>query len=285
MRARSEHLERATESRSRAARRGVTIIEVLVALGIIGVLVALLVPGLGVLRVSARSSENQSNLRQLAIGALGYANVSREWLPPSVLYFLKDSGVVTRSWDFEEVGGTSTPGAIWRFVGDGRVFQCPDLEPPESIASASGGAGAVEQFTGYNYNTSYLGTEGSLPGVSVDGVLLDGWNNARIGARPAQVTRPDVTAFFGEGGWQGGPNRYMRAPGNTVEFNLGTVYAGGQAFRRRGFTHVVRLDGHTGVVSQPCEGVHAAGQSWLLQSVMDFPRNAFLSDDDSAYAP
>lgn len=271
---------------------GITLIEMLVAIGIITILMALLLPSLGVMRANARSGENQSNLRQLAMGALGYANVSGEWLPPAVLYFEKDGIITTHSWDFKQQGSSWSRGAIWDFVGDGRVFQCPDLDAPEAFAidNTSGGGGAasaesVDPFTGYNYNTTYLGSEGSLPGPGPDGVMLDGWNNARLGARPGQVSRPETTAFFGEGGWKGGPNRYMRAPGNTVEFNFGTVYAGGQAFRRRGFTHVVHLDGHTTIFKQPCEGMHAASQAWSLKAVMDFPRNGFLSNDDACYAP
>jgi len=269
-----------------------TIVEMLVSIGVIGILLSLLLPGLAAVRSQARSGENHSNLRQLAVGALSYANLSHEWLPPAVLYFQKGSTVITRSWDFEQEGGANgvwRPGVIWHFVGDGRVFQCPDLEAPLAPAGAqSNGAPAsdeVEPFTGYNYNTTYIGSEGSLPGPNASGAMLDGWANARLGARPAQVRCTDRSAFFGEGGWKGGPNRYMRAPGNSVEFNLGTVYAGGQAFRRRGFTHVVMLDGHTEIASQPFEGVHAPAQSWLLGSLMDFPRNGFLSDDDTAYAP
>ncbi|MBX3356030.1 MAG: type II secretion system protein [Phycisphaeraceae bacterium] len=263
-------------------RFGVTIIELLVTLGVVTLLVALLMPGLALVRRESRSQENLSNLRQLVIGASGYANVSREWLPPAVLFFAKGASIKTRGWDYEEQGGAFSPGVIWAFVGDGRIFQSPDLPPPERLAS---GVTGIEPFTGYNYNTTYLGSEGALPGVSADGQMLDGWANARLGARPAQVRRPDSTACFGEGGWKDGPNRFMRAPGNSVEFNLGTVYAGGQAFRGRGGTHVAWLDGHASRVSEPREGMHAASNAWLLTSLMDFPRNGFLSDDDSAYAP
>lgn len=269
-------------------RRGFTIIETLVAIGVVTILIGILVPAIGIVRARARSSENQSNLRQLAIGSTAYGTAFNEWLPPAVLQFSSGAGVITRAWDWEQSPSGWSPGVIWRYVGDGRVFQCPDLERPsgsEGGAGDSGGASGVEPFTGYNYNTTYLGSEGALPGPGPDGLMIEGWANARLGARPGQVRRPESAAFFGEGGWKGGANRFMRAPGNSVEFNLGVVYAGGQAFRRRGFTHVVWLDGHTSVVSQPCEGTLAGGQAWLLTTMMDFPRNGFLSDDDRAYAP
>ena len=75
----------------------------------------------------------------------------------------------------------------------------------------------------------------------------------------------------------------MRAPSNQVEYDLALVYAGGQAFRHRGCCNVVHLDGHCSRYKAPFEGVHAQG--WLLEEIMNFPFNGFLSETDSAYDP
>jgi len=261
--------------RGAATKRGVTLIEALVSIGVVAVLVSLLLPGLGAMRLRARASECQSHLRQIALGALAYANASNEHLPPAILYFMRDGALVSRGWDYTQTGTAWFPGTLWEFIGDGRVLQSPDL--PEPMAPGS------DPFTGYNYNTTYLGAEGSLPGPGVDGTMLEGWANARRGAAPAQIRRPADCAFFGEGGWKGGTNRFMRAPMNSVEFNPGVIYSGGQAFRRGRGTIVAALDGHVSIHDAPHEGPHA--QAWLLQFVMDFPRNGFLSQDDSAYDP
>ncbi|MBM4113411.1 MAG: type II secretion system protein [Phycisphaerae bacterium] len=255
-------------------RRGLTLIESLVAIAIISILVATLVPGVGLVRARAREGECRSHLRELALGALGYSNSNREWLPPAILFFMKDGQLDARGWDYRQFAGAWSPGAIWPFIGDGRVLMSPELAEPASDA---------EPFTGYNYNTTHLGSEGFLPGPAPDGHMIEGWENARLGAAPAQVRRPSDCALFGEGGWKGGANRFMRAPLNSVEYNLGTIYAGGQAFRRGRGTLVVHLDGNVRAYETPHEGPYAA--PWLLSQVMGFPRNGFLSADDSAYDP
>jgi prepilin-type N-terminal cleavage/methylation domain-containing protein len=54
--------------------KGFTLIELLVVIGIIAVLVGILIPVLGLARESARQSQCLSNLRQLTMGWLMYAN-------------------------------------------------------------------------------------------------------------------------------------------------------------------------------------------------------------------
>ena len=63
---------------------------------------------------------------------------------------------------------------------------------------------------------------------------------------------------------------------------LSMIYAGGQAFRHDGTTNIACLDGHVAAVSRPKKGQSATEP--LLQ-VMGFPKNGFLSDDDTAYDP
>ena len=89
--------------------------------------------------------------------------------------------------------------------------------------------------------------------------------------------------MFGDGGWTGGTHKFMRAPMNSVECDLFTVYAGGQAFRHAGSTNVAYLDGRIGSVNQPRKGELASAD--LLEQIMGYPTNGFLSDDDGAYDP
>jgi prepilin-type N-terminal cleavage/methylation domain-containing protein/prepilin-type processing-associated H-X9-DG protein len=62
-------------------RRAFTIVEMLVTVSIIALLVGLLLPGLGMVRATARATKSQSNLRQWGLGTLAWAGLNNERLP------------------------------------------------------------------------------------------------------------------------------------------------------------------------------------------------------------
>ncbi len=67
--------------RSRSAARAFTIVELLVTISIIALLIGLLLPGLGMVRATARATKSQSNLRQWGIGTIAWAGLHEERLP------------------------------------------------------------------------------------------------------------------------------------------------------------------------------------------------------------
>ena len=239
-------------------RRAFTLVELLVVIGIIAVLVGVLLPTMSRARDAARTTSCLSNLRQLAQAAQHYVITNRGQFP--VARWGADN------WDFSTVNNKPVPGLLWRGQTEMRIQQCPSFD---------GKANSLDPYTGYNYNTTFIGAEQSFPNV--------GWSNIRWGLRPAQQHRTESSALFGEGGWIGGANKFMRAPGNSIEGDLQTIYAGGQAFRHARRTNIAFLDGHIGSSERAHRGVHATDQ--LLSTVMDFPRHGFLSDDDSSYDP
>jgi prepilin-type processing-associated H-X9-DG protein len=90
-------------------------------------------------------------------------------------------------------------------------------------------------------------------------------------------------ALFADAGYRGGSNKFMRAPGNTVELNAGMIHAGTNAFCHEGCCNACFLDGHSAAFSAPCKSPVSTTQ--LLKYVTDFPKNGFLSGDDCAYDP
>jgi prepilin-type processing-associated H-X9-DG protein len=238
----------------------------MVSIGVVALLTGLLVPALSGVRASGRQAVCQANLRQMAVAALHYATLNDAY-PIAVRYEFANGRVRQHAWDWVTTfdGQLLGPGALWTHTDHpDRVLQCPDYHGP---ANSPG-----DPHTGYNYNTTFIGGEGSLFG----GVM-------RPGVRPHACRRTTTCAVFGCGGWHGGANKFMRAPVTTHGASAATIFAGGQAFRHRGTTNVSWLDGHVGVVEDPREGLDATPS--LLRDWLDYPNNGFLSDDDSAYDP
>ncbi len=267
-------------ARSRAARsrgsRGFTLTEAIVVVGITAALLAMVSRGLVSASMLSRSTACRANLRQLHLAAEAYL-ATQGGYPAAVLYRMEDGDVRTTSWDFDHrADGTIDKGPIWTYLDDqDRVFQCPDFRGASNFGD--------DPATGYNYNTTYVGAEGRFPTLDSEGRLLEGWDHCRRGVPAAAHRRPSTTALFGDGGWIAGANKFMRAPSNAVEVDLGLVHGGTQAFRHGSCTNLVCLDGHVECCDTACEGVNEA--QGLLETITDFPRNGFLSDDDSSYDP
>lgn len=251
-------------------RRALTLVEILVTLAVVALLIGLLVPALSSARSAGRSLTCQSNLRQMLFAGEAYAARSDGWYPVAVRYENGDGVFETIAWDWRQnAEGDVEPGSLWsRDLDPADVQQCPSCLKDSTFG--------LDPFTGYNYNTTYIAGEATFPQT--------GWQSVRRGTPVARWRRASEIAVFGDGGWKGGANKFMRAPTNDVENDLGTVYAGGQAFRHRaGTTNVCYGDGHIEATGDASEGEHATDQ--LLSEVMGYPSNGFLSNDDAAYDP
>jgi prepilin-type N-terminal cleavage/methylation domain-containing protein/prepilin-type processing-associated H-X9-DG protein len=249
----------ALASGRRASRSAAfTLIELLVVIAIVGILAALLLPALGSSKAAAKRVQCLSNLRQMTIAAQIYVP-DNSGLYPIAQYFDYDSGTAY-SWDltvtYDSHGNAKViPGLLWGGQGNVQIQQCPSF-----IGSADY---AGNPFTGYNYNTSYIG-HGQGEDIEQP-------------AKSSDVLHPAKTIIFGDGQYASGADKFMRAPfPNPGDASFSGRWAGTQGFRHRRRTNAAFCDGHAGNFLTSYT-TNADGPASVA------PGTGFLSSDNSAY--
>ncbi len=135
---------------------GFSLVELLIVVGIMGVLTSLLLPSLGRARERARAAVCGSNARQLVVANLQYAGEHGGRLVAGAPRMRTEN---LRRWhgvrDSVAQAFVSHRGPLAPYLGsDGAVRYCPSF----SAASHASGAAAFERGCGgYGYNQAYLG--------------------------------------------------------------------------------------------------------------------------------
>lgn len=246
-----------------------TLLELLVVIAVIAMLLAVLVPSLARAKEQGREICCKNNLHQMYVAAMVYTDNHKGSFP--IAYYSQKIGSATTSfcWDFT-VGpqGEILPGILWQ--GEAtieKIQQCPSYRGQSNTA--------FDPYTGYNYNTSYIGHGGgeAIPEP-------DRWN---------QMRRPAYCALFGDGEYINGANKFMRSPlASDSDWNFSGRWAGTQGYRHHRATNVVRCDGS--IISQKefFSGSDADGSS---ETIAEYNRQnpqcpiGFLSADNIAYNP
>jgi len=255
-------MRRATIRRKSAT--GFTLVELLVVIAVMAAFVSLLIPALRRAQSDANEVVCLCNLRQLGDAAALYTAQSQGYFPPAYYNPMNDFWYLK----FTRLpNGTRqmSPGILWLGwtrdqLSDLLVLQCPSLVRQ---------FGSQTLFCGYNYNTSYIG-HGSLEADPTP-------------ANTAALTAPGKCALFGDGGYYGGIDFFMRAPDllNPLPPNSDAVSpaqraAGTQAFRHDGGTNVAYCDGHAATVTHRCTTTYPT-QAYIG------PGTGFLSPNNAAY--
>jgi len=237
-------------------KKGFTLIELLVVIAIIAILAAMLLPALSKAREKAREAACMSNLKQLGLAFMMYAQDYDEYLPMTTY---NPGGSVYICWFGSGVSGV---GVIKPYVGDNatgmktsnRVFSCPSLFGKYGRLIS---AGYRDRTYGMNLYFRYQSDENS---------------NLGKGKEPhyhklSEVRRPSHTALVGDGNWTSSGKYFVEyisdyynpgceGIGNNVKPNSG-IHNGG--------ANICFVDGHARWVKWEESDVYGSKGIWFLK--------------------
>ena len=256
----------------RRRQAGLSLVELLVVISTAALLIGLLLPSLGAARHQAKRTLCLSNLRQMTLAAQTYSAAYDDHYP--IAYHTDRVNGVRRflAWDFntwKDWSGSEPvervePGLLWMGRTIEKIQQCPVFQGPANWHA--------DPYTGYNYNTSYIGRNETIEPVG--------------SAQTVEVRNPAQTALFGDGEYAGGANKFMRAPFSNprdASFNMGR-HAGAQGFRHLGTTNVAFCDGHARFLRDVHTNTDPVSRDTLIEhNDSHASQIGFLSSDNSLY--
>jgi prepilin-type N-terminal cleavage/methylation domain-containing protein/prepilin-type processing-associated H-X9-DG protein len=101
-------------------RKGFTLIELLVVIAIIAILAAILFPVFAKAREKARQASCLSNVKQLCLAVMQYAQDYDETL--NSCYAAQDASISYRRWYYVSA---ANPGMLFPYIKNSQVFDCP----------------------------------------------------------------------------------------------------------------------------------------------------------------
>jgi prepilin-type N-terminal cleavage/methylation domain-containing protein len=126
---------------SRLARprhgNGFSLVELLVVIAIVAALLSILLPALNHARESARRIQCLSNIRQLSMGWLMYANENKGHFATSMAPADSKTGLTGCGWLTNELTFPDvTTGKVWPYIKNKQVYLCPNDTQQHSNGSS-----------------------------------------------------------------------------------------------------------------------------------------------------
>ncbi|GIW74283.1 MAG: hypothetical protein KatS3mg103_0805 [Phycisphaerales bacterium] len=215
------HTGSARRPRPRAGR-GFTIIDVLVSVAVIMVLISLMLPALTKATETAHRVICSSNVRQIGIGVLMYADANQDQIPPTTFYdprqnraeqmlILRLSGVSSAPRDFDpKTNGWDGLGLLYheQYLDHSACYYCPSHSGAHPYSEYASSFGEVPAVVVGNYQYRGAGPKGQRhlskieprrTALIADGMRLRSDYNHKVGSN---VMRADlsVTWFRDYGG-------------------------------------------------------------------------------------
>jgi prepilin-type N-terminal cleavage/methylation domain-containing protein/prepilin-type processing-associated H-X9-DG protein len=237
---------------SRITHHAFTLIELLVVIAIIAILAAILFPVFAQAREKARQASCQSNLKQLGLATLMYAQDYDETYPPAqyadgITYWF--GACVADCGSFNNRVFDKTRGLIYPYMKNHQVQRCPSWTGKPKFGDGNG----------YGYNYGYVGS---------DYYLSFAWPPANP-ATLASFASSAGKFMYADSGyvnapWYGGSGEMVETPfidppsgwwgDPTMDFrhvDSGKIVdASKQTVTHKGFANAVFLDGHVKALKQ-----------------------------------
>ena len=239
-------------------------------MSVVSLLAAILLPVVSRSRAECKRVVCLSNIRQLWVAAQVYVGENGGYYPMAYITDPNpnDSMAIYTYWDFTQTKDLATgeiqikPGLLWQSQTSDKVQQCPAFQ---------GNANSDDPYTGYNYNTSYIG-HGSNETV-------------KIPEKAENVRKPEECALFGDGEYSDGANKFMRAPFKSSSSKFAYPTAGTQGYRHGGMTNVVWCDGHASSQKELYTDTSESGGKKRLEAYNKTAKvkTGFLSPDNGVY--
>lgn len=250
---------------SRPRNRGFTLIELLITVAVISVLLSILLPSLSRAQAMARAAVCKSNLHQLYIANLTYANENADYHVPAASDMLDGFGGRHR-WhgvrESDEVDPdpnknhfNPTAGPLAEAIGkQGKVKDCPELTP----FVREGVLNAFEEGTGgYGYNLCGVGSRRYDKDAYPTRTTPD--RTYQLGMKTTEIARPSDTVMFSDAALLEGLGSYYLIEYSFAEapyfvdrdvsppYDVREMYRVTKPsihFRHRGKANMVWCDGH-----------------------------------------
>lgn len=264
--------------------RGFTLIELLVVIAIIAILAAILFPVFARARENARRSSCASNLKQIGLGVMQYAQDYDETLPAATFCELSACSTAGSRWIWAQLldpymksAGSGTGMATGAFKGT-TIWKCPS-NPDTGRVSAeqvTGGAGPEVPAIPYSYaansnnvNPAGTGNSGSDP----NGVGL-GFLTPTITPSTVATARPVKLSMFQDSAQLIAAGEYLRY-GLAMPIESSSVdtyiWAG-----HLGTSNYLFADGHVKAL-RPFQTVSAADGGLALQNLWTRDGSSFAA--------
>ncbi len=139
-----------------------TLIELLVVIAIIAILAAILFPVFAQAKAAAKKASCLSNTKQIALGALMYANDYDDWLPKGTVLSFVGSNMSQTYWYYSWVYAGSyvmdtKGGFLYPYLKNKQIDSCPDAKQLVSLFAQT--AGVKMDAFGYSLNPYLERTE------------------------------------------------------------------------------------------------------------------------------